>query len=144
MSDRDFEIGGKKFKLCKIDPFKQFHIVRRIGPILSDLLPAMKDAKRMMGSIDDLPEDKKFDEIAKFAGPMMTGISKLTDKDADLVLYGLLSAVEIQQEAGNWARVANGEMLMIQNLELPELMQLAGRAFMFNLKGFFREPLRQS
>lgn len=136
MSDRDFEIGGRKFKLCKIDAFKQFHIVRRIGPLLSDLLPAMKGMQNQK-NIEDLPEGDKLDLIAKFAGPIMNGLSKLPDADADLVLFGLLSAVEVQQAAGNWAKVSTSSMLMIQDLELSVLLQLAGRAFMFNLAGFF-------
>lgn len=136
MSDRDFEIGSRKFKLSKIDAFKQFHIVRRIGPILSDLLPAMRDAGKFK-NMDLLSEDEKLEQIAKFAAPFMTGLSKLTDADADLVLFGLLSSVEMQQAQGNWAKIASNSMLMMQDLELPILLQIAGRAFMFNLSGFF-------
>ncbi len=135
MGEREFSISGKNFKLCKIDAFKQFHIVRRIGPILSDLLPALKDAKKFQKS--SLSEDDKFEAIAKLAGPLMTGVAKLSDSDADLVLFGLLASVEMQQAPGNWAKVANNGMLMFQDMELPLMMQLAGRAFMFNLAGFF-------
>lgn len=135
MSENGFEIGSKKFKLSKIDAFKQFHIVRRIGPLLSELLPAMKGMQKT--DLEKLPEDKKFDEIAKIAGPIMLGLSKLSNADADHVLFGLLSSVEVQQDAGNWARVATSSMLMIQDLELPTLLQIAGQAFMFNLAGFF-------
>lgn len=133
--DRDFEVGGKKFKLSKIDAFKQFHIVRRLAPLLSDLIPAMKSMGNVK-SFDSLSETDKFDEIAKIASPIMTGLSKLSDQDANIVLFGLLNAVEVQH-GPSWAKVASGEMLMIQDLELPILMQLAGRAFMFNLSGFF-------
>lgn len=134
--DKDFKIGAREFQLAKLDAFKQFHIVRRIGPILSDLLPAMAGH----GAIQDvskLPQDKQLDMIAKFASPIMMGLSKLSDADADIVLYGLLAAVEMKQTTGNWARVASGQMLMIQDLELSVLLNLAGRAFMFNLSNFF-------
>lgn len=134
MSERDFEINGRKFKLNKIDAFKQFHIVRRMAPLLGDLLPAMKDAKAVSESAS---ESEKLDQLAKIAAPFMSGISKLTDQDADKVLYGLLSSVEIMQSAGNWARVSTDSMLMMQDLELPVLLQIAGRALMFNLSGFF-------
>lgn len=143
MSDRDFEIGSRKFKLSKIDAFKQFHIVRRIGPILSDLLPAMRDAGKFK-NLDSLSEEDKLEQIAKFASPFMTGLSKLSDADADLVLFGLLSSVEMQQVQGNWAKVATPTMLMMQDLELPVLLQIAGRAFMFNLSGFFGALPHQS
>lgn len=134
MSERDFEIGGRKFKLNKIDAFKQFHIVRRMAPLLADLLPAMKDAKSISESAD---ESEKLDQLAKIAAPFMSGISKLTDVDADRVLFGLLSSVEVLQSSGNWARVASDSMLMMQDLELPVLLQIAGRALMYNLSGFF-------
>lgn len=138
MSDRDFEIGTRKFKLNKINAFRQFHIVRRIGPILSELLPSMTKLQKVSGSTS-LSETDKFDEFAKIAAPLMSGLSKLSDADADYVLFGLLASVEIQQVSGNWAKVATESMLMIQDLELPMLLQIAGRAFGFNLAGFFGE-----
>lgn len=134
MSDREFSIGGRDFKLCKIDAFKQFHIVRRIGPMLSDILPALAQAKT---DSDKMSDADKLSNIAKIASPVMNGLSKLSDADSELVLFGLLQAVEMKQTSGNWARVSNNSMLMIQDLELPVLLQLAGRAFVFNLSGFF-------
>lgn len=137
MSERDFEIGGKKFKLNKIDAFKQFHIVRRIAPILKDLLPLLGEFQKVAKNPEGLSETEKLDQFAKLAGPFMEGISKLSDADSDKVLYGLLSSVEMQQDAGNWARVSSDSMLMMQTMELPVLLQIAGRAFMYNLSGFF-------
>jgi hypothetical protein len=141
--DRSFELNGKQFQLSKIDAFKQFHIVRKIAPILGDLIPAMKDMHKVM-NVESLSESEKFDQFAQIAAPLMNGISRLSDVDADRVLYGLLSSVEMKQEAGNYARVASGDMLMIQNLDLSILLQLAGRAFIFNLQDFFAALPRQS
>lgn len=135
MVEREFSLGTREFKLLKIDALKQFHIVRRIGPILSDLLPGMKDAGKLKEA-EKLSEGEKLDVIAKFVGPIMTGLSKLSDADAELVLYGLLHAVEVKH-AGQWSRISTGSLLMIQDFELPVMMQLAGRAFMYNLSGFF-------
>ncbi len=138
MGKQDFSIGDKQFKVRKLDAIKQFHILRRISPILEELLPALGGISKSAKNIDSLNEDEKFDVIAKFVGPIMKGLSQLSDEDANLVLFGLLSAVEIQQQpAGNWTSVVVGSSLMIQNLELPALMQLASQAFMFNLSGFF-------
>jgi hypothetical protein len=136
MSDRVFSIGDKEFQLSKINAFKQFHIVRRVAPILADLLPAMKSVQKVSDS-KALTEDQKLDQFAEIAAPLMNGLSKLSDADSELVLYGLLNAVEVKQTSGNWARVASGSSLMIQDMELPMLLQIAGRAFMYNLAGFF-------
>lgn len=142
MADNSFEINGRSFKVSKINAMKQFHIVRRIAPILSELLPAMKDIAKT--KVENLNEEQQLDMAAKVAGPVMEGLSKLSDKDSEFVLHGLLSAVEIQQEAGNWARMVQGDTLMFHDLELPLLLQAAGRSFMFNMTGFFGALQRTS
>lgn len=137
MSDRDFEIGSRKFKLSKINAMKQFHIVRRIAPILGELAPNLVQISKTVKD-SGTTEDDRLEQIAQFVAPVMLGLSKLTDADANLVLMGLLSSVEMKQEAtGNWSRVAVDGNLMFDDLELPLLLQAAGRAFMFNMAGFF-------
>lgn len=136
MSERDFQIGAQEFKLSKIDPFKQFHIVRRLGPILGDIIPVAQSIKNAVSG--EQSEDQKFETIAKLVQPILNGLSKLSDEDSNRVLLGLLSSVEMKQSpAGNWARVARDESLMIETLDLPVLLQAAGRAFAYNLSGFF-------
>lgn len=134
--ERDFTLGGRDFKLCKIDAFKQLHIVRRLAPVLNDLLPAMKSLTALK-NLGELQEQEKLDSVGKFLSPVLMGMSKLTDEDTEIVFLGLLQAVEMKQSAGNWARVANGKLLMIQDMELPMLVNLAGRAFMYNISSFF-------
>lgn len=137
MTEREFEIGTRKFKLNKIDAFKQFHIVRRLGPILGDLITSMQGMSKLK-TLDTASETEKLDQIAKLVSPIMNGLSKLSDEDANKVLLGLCSAVEVQQmPVGNWARVGSDAGLMMQDLELPVLLQIAGRAFAYNLAGFF-------
>lgn len=140
--NNSFEINGKKFKLLKIDAFKQFHIARRVAPILGDLLPAFKDIQKVQKG--ELSESEKLEEFAKILTPLLNGLAKLSDEDSNKVLFGLLASVEVQQDSGNWARVSNDTMVMMQDLELPILLQLAGKAFAFNLTGFFGELPRQS
>lgn len=133
MSDRDFSIGDMRFKLNKIDVFKQFHIARRLSPIMSEIIAV---APKIKGLKEDLAESEKLDAIAQLAKPIMDGFSKLSDQDANFVLMNLCSAVEVQQ-ASNWSRISNGEVLMFNTFELPTLLQIAGRSFMYNIAGFF-------
>jgi len=137
MNERDFKIGAREFKLMKIDPFKQFHIVRRLGPIMGDIFPLAQ--KLMKLQKENMTETETFEAIAMLAQPIMSGLAKLSDEDATFVLLGLCSAVEMKQmPTGNWAKLVHDKAgLMFQDLELPELLQIAGRAFQFNLAGFF-------
>lgn len=133
--EREFEIAGKKFKLSKVDAMKQFHIVRRIGPLLAELAPAMGKIGKVS---ENLSEEQKLEEFGKLAAPIMQGLSKLSDADADFVLYRLLACVEVHQPQFNsWAKVAGESGIVMQDLDLPVLLQLAGKALMFNLSGFF-------
>lgn len=140
MNERSFSIGGRDFQLSRIDAFKQFHIVRRLGPILSELAPKLGEFSKASKLDENSPESDKLDIIAKFVGPFVDGISKLSDEDADKILFGLLSSVEVKQTIGgisSWSRISNGSSLMMQDLDLPILLQAAGRALLFNLSGFF-------
>lgn len=134
------EIKGRKFKIGKTEVMKQFHVARRISPILTDALPAMKKMKELQenGGFDELDENRKLDAIAGVITPFVHGMAKLGDADAELVLFSLLGCCEVYQtEFKTWARVANEKMLMMQDLDLPTLLQVAGRSFMHNLAGFF-------
>lgn len=136
MTDQDFEIGGRKFKLRKMNVFKQFHVVRRISPILADLLPAIGDLQKTSSANSGKSETEKFEETIKVLTPVLTGFSKLSDQDSEFLLYALLASAEVQLN-GAWAKVSTDSMLMVQDMELPTLLQIAGHAFMYNLSGFF-------
>lgn len=135
MVGNEFEIKGVKFQLRKVHAMKQFHIVRRIAPLLGELIPALSLISKTAKA--DLSESAKLDQFAEIAKPLFTGLGKLSDADSEKVLFGLLSAVDMKQSTGNWAAVATDTMIMFDNLELPILLELAGKAFAFNLSGFF-------
>lgn len=143
MTERDFQINGKNYKLNKIDAMSQFHIVRMISPIMGDLMPAMKNVTKVTSS-EEMSESEKFNAIAEIGAPILNGISKLSKKDSEYVLFGLLASVEMQQEHGNWARMASEAGLLFQNIELPVMLQAAGRAFAYNMSGFFAANLQVS
>lgn len=136
MADRNFEVGGRKFQLSKINSLKQFHIVRRIAPILGEMLPAIKEISRQPeGKV--LTEAEQMEMAVKFGAPFLNGLAKLNDKDSEFVLYALLSGVEMQQDQGNWAFIVKNDMLMFSDLDMPLMLAAAGRSFMFNMAGFF-------
>lgn len=141
--DNDFEVNGRKFKLNKIDVMKQFHVARKISPLLGSALPAMKEMAALSknGGFDKLGEGDKLEKISKVMIPFIEGIGKLSDEDSEMVLTSLLSSTEVYQDEHKvWAPVAKGKIILMQDLELPTLLQVAGRSFMYNLSGFFQGP----
>lgn len=117
----EFELEGRTYRANKIDARTQFHIVRRLAPVLGEIAPALQGK----GGLDALP-------------PLANAVAKLTDADADYVIFGLLKAVVRKQDHGlGWGPVATGEQLMYDDITMPLMLKLAWQSFSFNMSGFF-------
>lgn len=117
----EFELEGRTYRANKIDARTQFHIVRRLAPVLGEIAPALQGK----GGLDALP-------------PLANAVAKLTDSDADYIIFGLLKAVVRKQDHGlGWGPVATGEHLMYDDITMPLMLKLAWQSFSFNMSGFF-------
>ena len=119
----EFELNGQTYAVGKIDARAQFHIIRRLAPVLGEIAPAA--ASGNMTGLDALP-------------PLAAAIAGLSDADADYCLFGLLAVVRRKQPQGmGWGPVATGNTLMYEDIGMVEMLQLAWKALEFNMSGFF-------
>ena len=119
----EFELKGQSYAVGKIDARAQFHIVRRLAPVLGEIAPVAASGK--MNGLDALP-------------PLAAAIAGLSDADADYCLFGLLSVVRRKQPQGmGWGPVTTGNTLMYEDIGMVEMLQLAWKALEFNMSGFF-------
>jgi hypothetical protein len=119
----EFELNGINYKIGKLDALSQFHIVRRLAPILSELAPNINGK-----------QTNELGALTAIAG----AISKLTDADANYVIFGLLKVVSRQQPQGlGYAQVAVGESLMFEDIDMGNMMKLVWQVLTHNLSGFF-------
>jgi hypothetical protein len=132
----DIELGGQTYRIGPLSPMRQFHIVRRLAPVVSAFgaLPELADAD---GDDDGI----SLDALAKSAGPVVDALGKMSDEDSEYVILNTLRAVERKQGPG-WARVIangrNGEpLLMFEDIDLATLMQLVWHTLRENLARFF-------
>lgn len=120
---KDVELGGQTYRIGVIDAISQFHIARRLAPILGDLVPLVKEGRA--NGLEAL-------------APMAASLARLSDADANYCLFGLLKVVQRKQPNGlGWGPVSTGEQLLYADLTMPAMLQLAGQAFSHNLAGFF-------
>lgn len=121
-------IKGKTYRAGRMDARRQFHVVRRLAPLLSGLtdLAALKS-----------------DPMAAL-GPLAETIATMKDEDADYVLDACLEVTERQQAAGGWAKVMRHGSLMFEDLDMADMLRLAGAALVENLGGFFDGLPRRS
>ena len=105
----EFELNGQTYRTGKIDARSQFHIVRRLAPVLGEIAPAAAGGK--MGGLDALP-------------PLANAIAKLSDADADYCLFGLLAVVSRKQPQGTgWGPVSTGNTLMYADIDMVGMLQ---------------------
>lgn len=112
-------VDGNEYKAGKIDARKQFHIVRRLAPVMSGVAP--------VASADG-------DVFSALANAM----AALSDDDADYVLFGLLDCMTRKQASGlGWAKVTAGKSLMFDDISMSAMLKIAFIAFEENMQDFF-------
>lgn len=118
----ELELDGHTYRVGKLDARAQFHIVRRLAPVLGELAPALQGGK---GGLDALP-------------PIATAVAKLSDADADYCIFGLLKVVSRKQPNGlGWGPVSTENLLMYDDIGMTQMLKLAWEALSFNMSGFF-------
>jgi hypothetical protein len=129
----EFQNGEHTYRIDKLDPFKQLHIMRRIAPLIPQLVPLyMQVAKKgLEGSIDTLPE---------LLQPFADALSGMKDEDAEYVIGTCMSAVK-RQQGDSWSPVWNTAAKMSQFKDLNDLatlMPMVVRVITENLGPFIR------
>lgn len=136
----EFELEGRTYRVGKIDARAQFHIVRRLAPVLGELAGALQG--RITAPAVESDDEAKKAKTAKAAvealPPIANAISRLSDSEADYVIFGLLKVVVRKQDQGlGWGPVTTGEQLMYDDINMTTMLKLAWKALSFNMSGFF-------
>jgi len=118
----ELELDGHSYRIGKLDARAQFHIVRRLAPVMGELVPALQGGK---GGLAALP-------------PIATAVAKLSDADADYCIFGLLKVVSRKQPNGlGWGPVSTESLLMYDDISMAQMLKLAWETLAFNMSGFF-------
>lgn len=128
-------VNSIDYQFGKISALAQFHIVRRLAPMIGEIIPAVTAISKK-GNLD--PKDlANSEESLKLLEPVISSISKLSDSDANYVIFELLKPVSRKvTNAGGWAKVVNGEHFMYDDIDMPTMLRLCGFSLMHNLGGF--------
>jgi len=136
----------QEYKFNKIDALSQFHIVRRLAPVVGELFAAI--ANSGITGAGKKAEDFKFDDIdfnavSKNIAPVMLALSKLPDEDMNYCLFGLLKGVQRKQLGGGYANIMapnSKDLIMFEDIKenLQLMLTLAGKSIAVNLGGFMQ------
>lgn len=127
-----FSCGEYNYSASKMDARKQFHVVRRMAPFLGGLLPsfAKLEGKKM--------SEASTEEMMSVLPGVADALAGMDDETADYVIFGLLACARRQQDQGlGWAPVSNGNAIMFDDIDMAQMLTIAGRVLVANLGSFF-------
>jgi hypothetical protein len=128
---RTVEISGVTYRTGKLSAKKQFHIARKLAPLLASFADS--------GLLKSKPKDA--DELLSLlAGPMAHALSEMKTEDADFVIDSCLEVVQRRQMVGQhetWPLVFVSGTIMFHDIDMPAMMNLTINVLRDNLGSFF-------
>lgn len=124
------ESDGGRYQLGRLDARRQFHVVRRILPVISKA--GVGNMSLGLSSIDqDIATALASDVV-------ISGISLMPDVDIDYIIDTCLSVCKKDQN-GHWADVKSGPTIMFPEVSssMSLMLKLVIGTIQFNLDGFF-------
>lgn len=125
-------IKGHVYSIGKMDAFKQFHVARRLAPLLfatsTGLLARLRGGE-MAG--DD------FASMVSAAEPMIQVISSMNDTDSQYILDSCLAVCQRRQDTGFQRVQTDTGQFLFADIDLPVVLQLVAAVLKDNLGNFF-------
>ena len=120
----DLTIGEHEFVLGRMPVFKQFHVARRLSPILATIVGAEGGVEALKGGLAGLRVQ-----------PIAEALAQMSDADADYILHACLGIVSLRQE-GRLTPIFRAGNLMFDWITMPQMLQIAAEVIMQDLAGF--------
>lgn len=129
-------IKGHIYNIGKLDALKQFHVSRRIAPVLASMGITLTALRQ--GSAKFTPED-----FAVSLAPVAEVMSNMNDDTVEYVIATCLAVVQRKQGdvAGkaSWAPVATGAQVMFADIDMLVMLRLIVAVLQENLADFLSE-----
>ncbi len=130
----ELTIGAGEYSTRKLNAFQQFHVARRLAPMIWALGEGM--ISQLKGEAAAIPAGD-FDASGLFALKASAEVlARMSNEDSEFILKTCLGAVT-RKQPGGWARIQaeNGNMLF-EDIDLPCMMQLTMTVIRENLGNF--------
>lgn len=152
-----FKIGDNEYRSDKLDALTQFHVSRRLLPVLTSFTDVMvnlgpETTAALVGGGDEASGalSSALGDLAAMR-PLLEAIAKMPDDDANYVLNAALRVTHRANlapsgEVVSWSPVwnATARRVMFDDIEMMEMLQIARAVLTESLGRFFLDPLSSS
>ena len=141
----ELEIGGNAYRINSMSAMTQFHVMRKLGPVLPGIVPVLAQAAAALPQADGQEDGSAMTTvdgvaaIAMVASPLLDGLAAMADADAEYVINHCLSAVMRRDPGGkSWNAVSRDGVTMFDDIDLMTSMQIVWAVLRENYTSFFR------
>lgn len=129
----EFDLDGHEYRCDKLTAMQQFHVSRKIAPLIPAAIGPFLAISAMHGA------DKHLEKLISELQPLADGLSALPDADAEFVLNTCLGVVR-RKQGETWAPVWNSthKVTMFEDIDLGVLIRLAMRVIIESLGPFIK------
>ena len=141
----EFQVGQDHYRARRMTAFQQFHVARRLAPVISELLTTGSALAELAAAGTQEGEAPPEVDATKLIVPFADALSRVSDADCNYVLGACLAMVQ-RQQGGNgsgpavWSDVWNdrAKKIMFEDVDvLTPMMEIVVQVLQDNLTGFF-------
>lgn len=146
------QIGNHNYEIGRLDAFDQFHVSRKIAPVIPTIVPFMTEILKsnVMDLLDKLGDDpdnpdlsalEDFDlnSFGESIQPFIDAFAKMPEEDANYIMKKCLSVV-----TRDGARLVVKDALMFDNLGIEHILPLTIAVIRINLGNFIQGLLTKA
>lgn len=126
MAISEREIDGRKYRVESLNAMEQFHVVRRLAPVLHSALffvGATMESVEAFKAGDKEKSNSAFVEASFASKPLLIDLSRMEDSELEYVIHTVLKHVKVQQ-GSSWAPLSVNNQLMFDDMGLVELFKV--------------------
>ncbi|AOY96851.1 hypothetical protein BKK79_36155 [Cupriavidus sp. USMAA2-4] len=127
----EIELKGVRYSIGRMAAMTQFHVSRRLAPVLAPIVTAYLQLTKVDG-----PLNEALPQVVADIQPVLDVVAAMKDADVEYVMNACLAVVQ-RNQMNNWAPVfVQGGGVMFDDIELPGLLQLVTKVLVVNLGPF--------
>ncbi len=133
MNEAIVEVKGHKYSIGKMPLLAQFHVGRRLGPLLITMGISVSDLREGASKLNAA-------DLAPMMVPIMEIMARMSDEDSNYIITTSLQVVKRDAGGGKFAPAFTPDGTpAYMDIDLPVMMRLVMDALKENLGNFLEE-----
>lgn len=121
----EFTVNGQNYRTSKLDAMRQFHLSRKIAPIIPTLIPVFAKLAKGEAEQNDTPLSNDIEKLAPLFEPFAQAIAGMSDEMAEYVMGTCLSVVS-RQQGTTWSPAwsVQQQVAMFDDIDAGAMVQI--------------------